>query len=490
MSLPVIVIVGRPNVGKSALFNCILRKRVSIVHEQSGVTRDRVTAIAEHEGHRFTLVDTGGLGLHFREKAKDIFDGMIREQVDKIVEEASLLLWVVNCQEGITPQDEEVSTYIRKTGKPVIVVANKADNPTLANEVETQFAPLGFDEIHPTSCAHSQGVGDMLDAAVAAIPPEAWTEAEQSAPARLNVAVVGKPNVGKSSLVNRMLGEDRMMVSDIAGTTRDAVDIPVDLEYNGVSLPINLIDTAGMRRKKQVDTVVELFSLSRSENAIKRADLVIFMIDSTDPCSTQERRIAHVIVEAKKPCLMLANKWDLAKAKGATTKDMKAFIRQAMPFMAHAPLLLVSVLKGFQFKEIAGRILHVRDQMNVKVPTGVLNQFLQDMMGRNPPKSTGTKSFKIFYGTQERTLPPRFLLFVNQKALCPANYLQFMENQIRDAFYPEAGLPITLELRERKSHEAPASGTRIAAAGEKRQREVEYQAKRRRQARARGYRKK
>ncbi|MBR0458698.1 MAG: ribosome biogenesis GTPase Der [Victivallales bacterium] len=488
--IPTVVIVGRPNVGKSALFNCILKKRVSIVHEQSGVTRDRVVAVAQHGDKRFTIVDTGGLGLHNREKAKDIFDGMIREQVDAVVAEASLLLWVVNCQEGITPQDKEVGSFIHKTGKPVIVVANKADNPSLAEGVEGEFAALGYSEIYPTSCAHTSGVRSLLDAVLAKIPEELWQTEEEAAPKRLNIAVVGKPNVGKSSLVNRLIGQNRMMVSDIAGTTRDAVDIPVDLDDEGDPLPITLIDTAGMRRKKQVDSVVELFSLSRSENAIKRADLVILMLDGTDPCSLQERRIAHVVMEEKKACLLLVNKWDLARKDFKKPEDMVEHVRRSMPFMEHAPILMVSVKTGFNIKKIASHIMHVREQMNVTVPTGVLNQFLQDMMGRNPPKSKGLKVFKIFYGTMESCPPPKFLLFVNRRALCPANYLQYVENQLRDAFYPEAGLPIVLNLRERESHEQKADGKRQAAAGEKKQREIDYQAKRRRQARARGYRSK
>lgn len=490
--LPVIAIVGRPNVGKSSLFNCILHQRVAIVHEQSGVTRDRLLMPAEYQGHRFTLVDTGGLGLAHREKTQDIFDNGIRDQVALAVEDASLLLWVVNVQEGITPQDQEVAKFVRRSGKPVLLVANKCDNPQLVKDSEWKFAKLGVKQIFPTTCSHSTGVEDLLEAAIKMIPEELWAGEEQNPEVRrMKVAVVGRPNVGKSSLVNRMLGKDRMIVSNIPGTTRDAVDEPVDLEYDGAPLPITIIDTAGMRRRRQLDSVVEFFSVSRSENAIKRCDLVLFLLDASDLCAMQERRIGHIIMEQNKPCLLLVNKWDLAREKELDMEDARELVRREMPFMAHAPLLFCSMKNGFHFKEIAKYILHIREQMQVTVPTGAFNAFLKDILQRQPPPSKGLRTFKIFYGTMAGTPPPKFLLFVNQKSLCPANYLAYLQNSIRETFYPEAGLPILLELRERASHEGNAvGGRRRAAAGEKQMREVEYQAKRRRQSRARGYHKK
>ncbi len=480
-TLPTIAIVGRPNVGKSALFNAVLGRRVSIVHEQSGVTRDRVAAPAEHFGRRFLLVDTGGLGTHAKEKNVDLFDGMIREQVLELVKEAAAVIWVVDFQAGITPQDEEVGDVLRKAGVPVVIAANKADNATMRADAYGVFAPLGYSDIIGTSCSHTTGVSELMDVVMKHVP--AVEEAPQQEPERLKVAVVGRPNVGKSSLVNRLMGEKRVMVSDIPGTTRDAIDIPLELDVNGEPLPITLIDTAGMRRKKQVDTVVEFFSLSRSEAAIKRCDIVLFIIDGTDPCSTQERRIGRVIVEAQKACIMLANKWDLVAADGTKPKDFLARIREEMPFMEHAPLMLISALNGYNFKHIASRLLHVREQMNVTVPTSVLNQFLQDTLARNPPPSTGLKRFKIYYGTMKSCPPPKFVLFVNKKSLCPHHYQQFLENQLRDAFYPEGGLPILLELRERQSLQ-DAAPNRVAAAGAKRQKETEYQAERRRSMRS------
>lgn len=484
-SLPVIAIVGRPNVGKSALFNAILRKRISIVHEQCGVTRDRVAAAGEHFGRHFTLVDTGGLGTLNREKNVDIFDGLIREQVEEVVKDAAALIWVVNCQDGITPQDEEVGDFVRKTGKPVVLCANKADNMEIAQLAQSDFARLGIKEIAATSCTHSYGISHLMDEVCKHIPV---SQAEQEAEKPLRVAVVGRPNVGKSSLVNRLFGEERVMVSDIAGTTRDAIDIPVEIDHNGEKLPVVLVDTAGMRRKRQVDTVVEFFSVNRTESAIRRSDIVLFVIDSLDPCTTQERRIARVIVDAQKPCIMLANKWDLLSKDGKKQKELIDQIRADMAFMNHAPLLIMSAQTGFNVKKIYDLLSLVRRQMDITVPTGVFNQFLQDILMRNPPSSNGTRRFKVFYGTMVCNPPAKFVIFCNSKKLCPTNYLQFLENQIRNAFFPEAGLPIIVNLRERERL-ADANDTRRAAAGAQRQRKAVAGNTKRRIDRARGHRK-
>jgi GTP-binding protein len=489
---PMVAIIGRPNVGKSALFNYILRKRLSIVHEQSGVTRDRLVSPCEHWGHKFLLVDTGGLGTHHKEKKVDLFDGMIREQVTEVISEATVLIWVLNCQEGITPQDEEVAEFLRKSGKPVVIAANKADNNEIRGQAFGLFAPLGYLDIHPTSCTHTAGASQLLDAVVKYLPEPEEEQLDEDAgeeqeDKRFKIAIVGRPNVGKSSLVNRLLGENRVMVSDIPGTTRDAIDVPVDLKYDDQVLQATLIDTAGMRRKKQIDTVVEFFSLSRSETAIKRCDIVIFMIDATDPCTTQERRIGRVIVDERKSCVMLANKWDIA-GKSIKEGEFKKLVRERMPFMSHAPLQVISALNGYHVNGIVRHLLHVKAQMGVMVPTGVFNHFLQDTFARNPPPTVGMKRFKCFYGTMKGNNPPRFVLFVNKRSLCPANYLQYIQNQIRDAFFPEAGLPVVLDLRERTKME-DADATRKAAAGAKRAKEVDYQSEKRRINRQKGYRK-
>jgi len=470
-SLPTVVIVGRPNVGKSSLFNAILRKRLSIVHEQCGVTRDCVAAPAEYRQKRFLLVDTGGLGTLNRTKNVDLFDGMIREQVEEVVKDATLLVWVVNCEHGITPQDQEVSAFLHKTGKPLVLVANKADNAELVANAPAQFARLGFQRIFPVSCTHSSGLDDFLRAITADFAANETTGAgengEAAAPAEpkpLRIAVVGRPNVGKSSIVNRLVGEERMMVSDIAGTTRDAVDLPLDIEMDGETLPIVLVDTAGLRRKGQISSVVEFFSANRTEQAIRNSDLVLFVLDTQDVCTTQERRIGRIIVDACKPCIMLANKWDIITKAGIDKPQLLIdHVRENMPYLNHAPILNVSAASGYNFRKIFQLIRMVKSQMEIMVPTGVFNQFLNDATQRNPPTSTGLKRFKIYYGTMTHNPPPKFVLFVNSKKICPKNYLAYLENQLRQAFFPEAGLPIMLELRERERDPQERNGGRGSA---------------------------
>ena len=467
--LPVVAIVGRPNVGKSALFNAILRRRISIVHEQSGVTRDNVAAEASMGDYHFLLVDTGGLGTLNGEKNVDLFDGMIREQVTDVIQDAAVLVWVVNCQDGITPQDEEVGAFFRKSGKPLLICANKADNADLAANAIGEFSRLGVPGIYPTTCTHGRGIDALLKAVTAKIPEAAAPELAEKP---LRVAVVGRPNVGKSSLVNRMVGEDRMMVSDVAGTTRDAVDMPVTLKHDGEELPLVLVDTAGLRRKGQISTVVEFFSANRTEQAIRNSDLVLFVLDSLEPCTTQERRIGKIIVDARRPCIMLANKWDLITAAGNDKpKVFTDFVRAEMPYMAHAPILPISAANGYHFGQLCELIKLLKSQSRIMVPTGVFNQFLQDTMQRNPPTSVGLKRFKIFYGTMTHNPPPKFVIFVNDRKLCPKNYLGYLENQIREAFFPQTGLPIALQLREREDS-ADHAGARAAAAGAARQRSM------------------
>ncbi len=460
--LPVVAIVGRPNVGKSALFNAILRRRLSIVHEQSGVTRDCVASPAEFRGKRFLLVDTGGLGTWNGDKKIDLFDGMIREQVTEVLKDATCLIWVVNCLDGVTPQDEEVGAFLRKSGKPLLLCANKADNRDLVHGAPGQFAPLGVQEIFPTTCTHSHGIEALLRH-LAEMLPEVPPSQEEEKP--LRVAVVGRPNVGKSSLVNRLLGENRMMVSDVAGTTRDAVDLPVVLKKDGEELPITLVDTAGLRRKGQISTVVEFFSANRTELAIRSSDMVLFVLDSQEPCTTQERRIGRIIADARRPCIMLASKWDLVtKAGNNKPKLFEDFVRDRMPYMAHAPILNISSVTGYNLNSLFDRLKMVKEQMHISVPTAVFNQFLQDLLQRNPPVSVNARRFKIFYGTMVHNPPPKFVLFVNDRKLCPKNYENFLENRLRDAFFPQSGLPINLELRNRQDP-VERQGARAAASG-------------------------
>jgi GTP-binding protein len=485
-TVPIVAIVGRPNVGKSALFNCIVGRRIAIVHEESGVTRDRIMAPGQHGDRHFTLVDTGGLGVGLREtRHVGVFDGLIRDQVAKIVEEATALIWVVDCQTGVTAQDEEVATLLRSSQRPVVLAANKADNDALASGAVAEFSRLGFGAIVPTSCTHRRGIGELLDGVAEHLPQvEAGTEPRPA----MKLAVVGRPNVGKSSLVNRIFGADRVIVSEIAGTTRDAIDVPITVRDSDADVPMVLIDTAGLRRRRQIDTVVDLFSMMRTEQAIRRSDAVLMLLDATEPGTSQDRHIARLILDAGKPCVLLANKWDLTSGSGMKQRDLEALVYDRLPFMKHAPLQAVCALSGYNVSRIFDHVLYLREQMRVMVPTSVFNQFLQDTLARNPPPAATTRRFKVFYGTMTGNPPPQFRLFANDREACPAHYLQFLENQIRETFFPQTGLPVRIEIRERED-KAPDDGARRAAAGAQRQDLARRHAMERHRARKKGWRK-
>jgi GTPase len=483
--LPLVAIVGRPNVGKSALFNAIVGQRIAIVHEEAGVTRDRITAPAQHGEHRFTLVDTGGLGVGRREKHVGRFDGLIRDQVERVVTEAAALIWVVDCQAGVTAQDEEVAALLRTAQRPVVIAANKADNDTLAGGAEGEFSRLGFASIVPTSCTHRRGITDVLDAVVAQLPLAASPTGPEPV---MKLAVVGRPNVGKSALVNRIFGAERVIVSEIAGTTRDAIDVPVTMRQGATEVPLVLIDTAGLRRRRQIDTVVDLFSMTRTEQAIRRSDAVLLVLDATQSATAQDSNIARAILDAGKPCILVVNKWDLAAAAGTTERELVDSVYDRLQFMKHAPVQVISALTGHHVNAILDHVLYLREQMGVMVPTSVFNQFLQDTLARHPPPSATTRRFKVFYGTMKSNPPPRFVLFANDREACPAHYLQFLENQIREAFFPQTGLPIRLEVRQR-TDATPDDGARRAASGAQRQRAAVQQAMARHRERKKGWRK-
>ncbi len=485
--LPIVAIVGRPNVGKSALFNQIIGRRLSIVHEQSGVTRDRVAAPAHYAGRHFLLVDTGGLGIRPHErKGPDVFDGLIRDQVAAIVAEADALIWVVDSLEGMASQDEEIREFMMQAELPIIIAANKADNIPLRENVAGEFAKLGVRDIVPTSCTHNYGVPELMRRVLNQIPVVTEPLTQHGG---MRIAVVGRPNVGKSSLVNRVFGEDRVMVSDIAGTTRDAVDVPVILRDGDEEIPVTFVDTAGLRPRRSVDTVVEFFSATRSQSAIKRADVVLFVIDATDPGTAQDRRIARMICEEYKPCILLVNKWDLVQ-EGMKQRDLAAEIRRRMPFMQHAPMHFICALSGYNFSGIFDHLLTLRDQMQITIPTAVLNQFLQDTLARTPPSPVNNKRFKVFYGTMVGNPPPHIVLFANSRAALPPTYLQFIENRLREAFFPAVGLPIKLDVRQRREGDNPEDGTRRAARGAKARKEAQYKGKEGRKERSKGWRKK
>lgn len=488
--LPLIAIVGRPNVGKSSLFNALLRRRVSIVHEQAGVTRDPIMSRCSWGGRDFMLVDTGGLGVGVKQKNKvELFDGLIREQVLAIAQEAYFFILVVNLRDGITEQDREVANFVRTLGKEVILVVNKADNPELEEAAEHEFVGLGFEKIVPTSCIQKTGITALMETALEILPP---VVGDPEPEAELKLAVIGRENVGKSSLVNAMIGEQRVMVSDIAGTTRDAVDIPLTLATeDGDEVALRLIDTAGLRKRKSVDTMVDYFSKLRTERTLQRADVVLFVIDCMNPGGLQDRKIARMIADLGKPCLLIANKWDLMMEQAGSRREFLEYIRDVLGFMSYAPVITVSALNGYRVDKIADYLLALREQMTMMISTAVLNRFLQDVISRTPPPTVNGKRLKIYYGTMVSNPPAKFALFINTKKSAAAHYIQFLENKLREAFFPESGLPIILQLREREDpNDQRNSGARAAAIGAKRKEEESYQRVKRYHERRKGYRKK
>jgi len=483
--LPIIAIVGRPNVGKSALFNRIVGRRIAIVHEESGVTRDRIAAPGSHGGRHFLVVDTGGLGVLVKQKKVHVFDGLIRSQVASVIEEAAAIVWVVDCQDGASPLDFEMAELLRESTQRTIVAVNKADNAGLRDAGLAEFAPLGFPQLLPISCTQNTGVDELLDACVPLLPDAPAPAAEGPG---LRLAVVGRPNVGKSSLVNRLLGEERVIVSEIPGTTRDAVDVPFRIMDGDEEVPATLIDTAGLRRRRRVDSAVEFFSVTRAEKAIRRSDVTLLVLDAMTPGTAQDRRIARLITEARKPCILVVNKWDLVSG-GLKQRDLERLLRDFVPFMDYAPIVFVCALSGYNMSVLIEGLLRLREQMQVMIPTAVLNRFLQDIVARTPPPS-GAKPVKIFYATMTGNRPPRFLLFVNDKRICPGNYLQFLENRLRKAFFPGVGLPVWVQLRQRRQAKERTDGTRQAIGGVMREAGRKHAAKARHESRRKGWRKK
>ena len=479
-SLPMIAIVGRPNVGKSALFNCIVGRRVSIVHEQSGVTRDNIVSQARYRGHVFTLVDTGGLGVFENEKRVDRLDDLVRTNVSRVIDEADRLIWVLDTQTGPTPLDQEIAGRLRKSGRPVVVAANKADNSGQRLAAYSLFGELAPTEMVPISCLHRKGIGELLDTCFKGLRRRPEAEREDAV---LRLAVVGRPNVGKSSLVNRLLGQERVMVSDVPGTTRDAVDVPCRLTHGDQSLPITLIDTAGLRKRRRLDSAVEVFSVMRAEHAIRRSDVVMLLLDATAVATAQDRRIAHMIEEAEKPCIAVANKFDLVSAEGVSRRELGSAIRRELPFMGYAPIVCLSALTGRGMGKLLDRLVSLHERMQVVIPTPVVNDFVSDLMARTPPPEKNGRIFKVFYATMIASAPPRVALFVNHRQLCPSNYLQYLSNRLRETFFADCGLPVLIDLRTRRAQDRAKDRSRPGAAGVARKRRLEVQAVARRRNR-------
>ena len=440
MAKPIGAIVGRPNVGKSTLFNRIAEKRVSIVDDTPGVTRDRIYADAEWTGHEFALVDTGGIDFS---DTDELLPAM-RNQAKLAMEEADVILFVVDGKVGITDVDQTIVTMLRTTKKPVVLAVNKIDNLKGVTD-SYEFYGLGLGEPFAVSAVNALNLGDLLDAIVQALPEETAVEDE---PDTIRVAVVGRPNVGKSSLVNALLGKERVVVSNIPGTTRDAVD--TYFKQDGVTFIF--VDTAGMRRRGRIDAALERYSVIRSLRAIDRADVVLMLIDAVDGVSEQDKKIAGYVHESGRASVLVVNKWDLVDKDGKTSLRFTEMLRQELGFMQYAPVVFLSALTKQRVTRIPEVVKFVAEQHAMRVSTSLLNQVVRDAVGINPPPSDRGRKLKIFYATQASVRPPTIVFFVNDQELMHFSYLRFLENKLREAFGFE-GTPLKLVVRPRQQEE-------------------------------------
>jgi len=439
MSKPVVAIVGRPNVGKSTLFNRIIGSMVAIVENTPGVTRDRLYFDVEWLGRKFTIVDTGG--IEFKDQSTPLSVKM-KQQAEIAIEEADVVLFLVDGKTKITPDDEQIARYLRRTEKPVILVVNKVENFELFQTESFEYLTLGYGEPIPISAVHGKNIGDLLDAVIAKFPEDMTEDYD---PDVIKIAVIGRPNVGKSSIVNKLLGEERVIVSDIPGTTRDAIDTPFTYENRNYIL----IDTAGIRRKKKIAEVTENYSVIRSLRAIDRADVVLMVIDATEGVTDQDKRIVGYAHEAGKGLILIINKWDLIIKDDKTLNKFEKKIREDLAFVDYAPTQFVSAKTGQRINKIMDLVEFVAEQASRRILTNVLNSLLREWVHLNPPPSHKGKRLKIYYATQHSVQPPTFVFFVNDPELVHFSYQRYLENQIRKNFGFE-GSPLRLIMRKHK----------------------------------------
>ena len=440
MSKPLVAIVGRPNVGKSTLFNKLIGRRLSIVEDTPGVTRDRIYADAEWLTHSFTLIDTGGI----EPASEDIIAVQMRRQAELAIETADVIVFLVDGREGMTAADEEVATMLRKSNKPVVLAVNKLDAPKF-NDAIYEFYALGLGDPIIISAGQGLGLGDMLDEVCAHFPPEAEEEGEHP----LNIAVVGKPNVGKSSLVNAILGEERCIVSNIPGTTRDAVDTLFTLDGE----PYVLVDTAGIRRKRAVeDETIERYSVIRSLAAVRRADVVLIVVDAEQGLSEQDVKIAGYVHEEGKPSVLVVNKWDLIEKDTNTMNKFKKDMQVDLAFMDYVPFLFISAKTGQRVNKLLAAAKESYAQSIRRITTGTLNDIVNEAISMTEPPAMSGKRLKIYYATEVSVQPPTFVIFVNDEVLVHFSYKRYMENYFRKTF-GFAGTPIKIIFRNRGKEE-------------------------------------
>ena len=441
MARPLVAIVGRPNVGKSLLFNRLAGKRLSIVEDTPGVTRDRLYAETEWAGRKFNIVDTGGI----EPTADNEILLFMREQANIAINAADVIVLVTEIGTGVTAADKEVAGMLLRSHKPVVLVVNKMDNPSKIDPTLYEFYSLGLGDPIPLSAVHGHGTGDMLDECVKYFPPESEDEEDDD---RVRVAIIGKPNVGKSSLTNLIAGEKRVIVSDVAGTTRDAVDMDVENEFG----KFTFIDTAGIRRKSKVDDRIEKFSVMRAQLAIERADVCLIMIDVREGVTDQDTKIAGLAHEAGKASIIIVNKWDLVEKETGTLEKMRKEVLRDLSFMSYAPVLFISAVTGQRVQRIFELINYVNDQSAMRITTGMLNNVLADAQARVQPPSDKGRRLKIYYMTQTGIKPPNFVVFCNSRELFHFSYQRYLENQIRATFGLE-GTPIRMVIRQKGDKE-------------------------------------
>ena len=439
---PIVAVVGRPNVGKSTLFNALAGSMISIVKDTPGITRDRIYADVEWLNYKFTLIDTGGI----EPESKDVLLTQMRQQAQIAMETADVILFMTDVRQGLTDADGKVADLLRRCRKPVILTVNKVDSFAKQEADVYEFYNLGIGEPHPISAANQQGIGDLLDAVVAHFPDRSAESEEDDRP---RIAIVGKPNVGKSSLINKLIGEERLIVSDIAGTTRDAVDAPVT--YNGKEYIF--IDTAGLRRKNKVKEELEHYMIVRTVSAVERADVVVLLIDATEGVTEQDAKIAGIAHERGKGMIIAVNKWDAIEKDDKTIYRFGEKVRNTLSFMPYASIVYISAKTGQRLNKLYETVDTVIENHSMRVQTGVLNEIMSEAVALQQPPTDKGKRLRLYYITQVAVKPPTFVIFVNDKKLMHFSYQRYIENQIRDTF-GFSGTPLHFIIRERKENES------------------------------------